>query len=166
MPFETGNETFVSPAGKTVHKPKDRPVSWRPSVYALYLINRMVLVVKPELEGFILPGGGIEPRESIHDALVRECLEELGQAPDDISTNPIHVGENAFYCDWIDEYAHALIMVYEARFALLHPSRPLPALPEGSEIVEIRWMSLNQFAKSCNPIFIPMLANRPFVNLL
>ena len=54
----------------------------RNSVKAIIIQNDQLLVIKKEdHEGvyYLLPGGGQEYRETFHQTLKRECIEEIGQ---------------------------------------------------------------------------------------
>lgn len=50
----------------------------RPSAYGLVSDVRARLAVVRTSQGLYLPGGGIEPNETPHDAVVREVREECG----------------------------------------------------------------------------------------
>lgn len=53
----------------------------RPAVKALIVRDgRLLATVNDDAEGdwYLLPGGGMEFGESMHEALQRECLEEIG----------------------------------------------------------------------------------------
>jgi len=55
--------------------------TYRLSVHAVITNGKQqVLQVKATYDGgqWGLPGGSLEPGETVHEALVRECLEELG----------------------------------------------------------------------------------------
>lgn len=57
----------------------DQVYTLRPSAYALLLDQKGHLaVVEAYANGFFLPGGGIEPNESIEAAILREISEETG----------------------------------------------------------------------------------------
>ena len=68
----------------------------RVSVKAVIVRADKLLAIKKRDERgdyFILPGGGQHERESLHEALARECREELGTA--------IEIGELLFVRDYI-----------------------------------------------------------------
>jgi 8-oxo-dGTP diphosphatase len=50
----------------------------RPSAYGLVTDGSARLAIVRTPQGRYLPGGGIEPGESVHDAVVREVREECG----------------------------------------------------------------------------------------
>ncbi|WP_454190895.1 NUDIX hydrolase [Paenibacillus sp. Marseille-Q7038] len=55
--------------------------TYRFGVHAIILNEKdQVLILKRTYgnKGWSLPGGGVDPGETIHEALIRECREELG----------------------------------------------------------------------------------------
>lgn len=54
------------------------PCTYRVSAKAVILIDGKLLLVKEETEQWELPGGGIEHKEDINEALHREIKEETG----------------------------------------------------------------------------------------
>lgn len=64
--------------------PKMKPIISRTGVYGIVLKDEKILLVKqqkgPHSGKWDLPGGGIEVKETIEDALCREFLEEIGMS--------------------------------------------------------------------------------------
>lgn len=161
MEYKTGTEDFIDHLGNPVKKPPEAPIVWRPSAYALISAGNRLLVVEavacPGL--WTLPGGGIEPHESLFDGLVRECREELGEEVVVEPSSPQYLAENSFYFQWTGEYTHALIMVFSGRFKDKNAySHPLLA-PDPEEIIRIEWLSLD--GDFCEADFHPII--RPFI---
>lgn len=53
-------------------------LSWRPSVYGVFIKDNAVLLVGQHGDGYDFPGGGIDLGETIEQAFVRETKEETG----------------------------------------------------------------------------------------
>ena len=94
------------------HPPVGAVATVRPSAYGLAadVMGRIAVVRTPQ--GLFLAGGGIEPRETPHDAVVREMREECGL---DVSVSAGAAGSEA---------DHELVWVtpQEAITQLAHPS--------------------------------------------
>jgi 8-oxo-dGTP pyrophosphatase MutT (NUDIX family) len=96
--------------GRQIALPRARFVV-RPSVYARIIHQDAVLLVTNTRSGrFYLPGGGIEPGESLTEALAREVWEEAGITIADPQL--LSVTEDFFYFDPTDTAYHALLFVY------------------------------------------------------
>lgn len=86
----------------------------RNSVKAVIIEGNHVLLTKNEDdEGvfYLFPGGGQEPSESFHDALQRECLEEIGLG--------VEIGELVFIREYIGknhEYAATDSLIHQVEF--------------------------------------------------
>jgi 8-oxo-dGTP pyrophosphatase MutT (NUDIX family) len=105
--------TCTTVDGRTITLPRTRFVV-RPSVYARVIHDGAVLLVSNTRSGrFYLPGGGVEPGESLAEALAREVWEEAGVAVADPQL--VSVSEDFFYYDPDDAAYHALLFVYAAR---------------------------------------------------
>ena len=97
----------------------------RAAVKAIIIVDRRLLVtVNRDADGdwFLLPGGGVEFGESMHQALQRECREEIG--------TEVVIGEPVCLRDYIgsrhefaasDSDFHQLEIMFECR------------LPDGAE---------------------------------
>ncbi|MFA5185179.1 MAG: NUDIX domain-containing protein [Patescibacteria group bacterium] len=161
MEYKTGTEDFIDHLGNPVKKPPEAPVVWRPSAYALISAGNRLLVVEaaacPGL--WTLPGGGIEPHESLFDGLVRECREELGEEIVVDPQMPHYLAENNFYFKWTGEYTHALIMVFSARFVDRNVYERMLLAPDPEEIIRIEWLSLGDGVRETD--FHPIV--RPFI---
>jgi len=159
--FKTNCETFYDHKGRPVRKPEGAPVLWRLGAYALISKGSRFLMVDTVCAPGLwnLPGGGIEPHESIFDGLRRECLEEVGmhiQLVD--SAPPIAFSELAFYYQWTNEFMHAIVHVFEARLSERAMSESLPVSPDPSEIIRIAWVDPAEIDEtSCHHVHWPLI---------
>ncbi len=86
-------------------------LSFRPTVYAVILHERQVLLITTRSTGkYYFPGGGIELGERMEDALTREVREETGR---DVRIDGLlHVEEQFFFHDPTAEAWHALLFFF------------------------------------------------------
>jgi len=133
MTFQAPRDTLSSPdlAGSTVVR--NDPNGIQIIVGAAIIDGGRLLACAraepPELAGrWEFPGGKVEPGESEVDALVRECVEELGV--------PVEVGRRVGP-DTPIRQGWAVLRVYLAR--LRHGDRPRPL-----EHAELRWLAVHE----------------------
>lgn len=104
--------------GRQIALPRERFVV-RPSVYAVIMHKSAVLLITNMHTGrYILPGGAVDPGESLGEALVREVWEETGIAITDLQW--CSAAEDFWYHDPTDTAYHALLFLYTA-----HPQSPI-----------------------------------------
>ncbi|MFN8527311.1 MAG: NUDIX domain-containing protein [Anaerolineae bacterium] len=83
----------------------------RPSVYGIVIHDGKLLVVRAHYtQRYVLPGGGIEKGEPIHDALIREIREEAG-IPVSVAEF-LHFETDFFYYDPADLAIHGFLFFY------------------------------------------------------
>lgn len=96
--------------GKRKLVPKNR-LTFRPSAYAIIVDDGKVLLLNTIHTGtYSLPGGGIEPGETIEAALKREVREEAGIEIE--ITRFIRFEEQFFYYDPADVAFHSFLFFY------------------------------------------------------
>ncbi len=86
-------------------------LTFRPTVYAVILQERQVLLITTRSTGkYYFPGGGIELGERMEDALKREVREETGF---DVQIDALlHIEEQFFFHDPTAEAWHALLFFF------------------------------------------------------
>ncbi len=81
-------------------------LQFRPSVYGIVIREGHVLL-SPQWDGYDFPGGGMDIRERIEEALVREVKEETGL---DVTPGPlVHLQED-FYAATKGRFFHSICM--------------------------------------------------------
>ena len=107
--------------------------------------HRLLVIVKRDAKGeyFLLPGGGQDMFETLHETLARECLEEIA--------TPVEPGELLFVRDYIarnHEFAaeepdvHQVDLMFSCRI----PSDYEPCVgrtPDDAQI-DVRWLPLDE----------------------
>lgn len=105
--------TCTTVDGRQIALPRARFIV-RPSVYACVVHDGAVALVTNARSGrYALLGGGVEPGESLIEALAREVWEEAGITIADPQLRG--TGEDFWYYDPTDTAYHALLFYYVAR---------------------------------------------------
>lgn len=109
-----------------------RQVRFRPAVYGVAVDGGRVLLGRSAFTGRLdIPGGAVEPWESLEEALRREFREETGVEPEPIEL--FHFTENFFA--FFDRPFHSL------RFYFLVRVPPGAVFtPQPGEVTEVRWV--------------------------
>ncbi len=105
---------------KPIKLPPNEKIFWRISAHTIVERSGTILLLKPLYDDskWILPGGGIEPNESIPDGIERECYEETGYKIKADTSHPICLGESNFYdLEKSKKFFHSINL-------FLHPSNP------------------------------------------
>jgi ADP-ribose pyrophosphatase YjhB (NUDIX family) len=91
------------------HEAKIEQFKFRPSVYGVIIRDDSILLAK-QIQGYDLPGGGIELGEATTDALVREVKEETGM---DVAVDQLITCEHSFFKGVAETgFYHSIMMYY------------------------------------------------------
>lgn len=151
---------FMDADGNAHELPPGGKVEWRVSGYACVLDRGFLLTVIPQWvknEIFDLPGGGISPRESLEDGILRECKEESGHTVRLESQIPI-ICERNFYLhnpdqEYESHFRRALIIVYRGSLV-----SKIGEGYVGHEIRSLHWRYLNDIRENmCRSLFWPYI---------
>jgi len=117
----------------------------RNSAKAIIIEDGKLLAIKlVDDEGFwyCLPGGGQEPGEGLHDALRRECLEEVNAeiVIGDLRFVRDYIGKNHEFA-YYDSDVHALELMFICHLA--EASVPQHGAMPDTRQVDIEWLDLD-----------------------
>lgn len=140
--------------------PPDRKTEWRISGYAIVqnAQNDILLVTPTWRATYDMPGGGIEPAESIEEGIVRECYEETGYKIRLSERMPIHISETNFYWSDFDSYRHSVNFFYKAELASPEQNKEAINVAVPNEISKVEWVNLDSITKeNCHFMYLPAI---------
>lgn len=117
----------------------------RNSAKAIIIKNGRLLCTKNKDDwGFfyLLPGGGQEPSENLHEALKRECMEEISARIEikDILFVRDYIGKNHEFAEW-DADMHQVEYMFECSI-LNEEELKNGSIPDGAQ-VGFEWLDIN-----------------------
>ncbi|MDI3316624.1 MAG: NUDIX domain-containing protein [Bacillota bacterium] len=118
-------------------------VRWRPAAYGVAVVEGRVLLGRSVFTGrWELPGGGVEPWESLAEGLEREFEEESGLRPRLLE--PVHFAEG--YVSFFDHAFHSLRYYF-----LVEVPGDGPLHPQEGELTELAWLDPGDPALAVGP---------------
>lgn len=145
------------------------PTKVRVAAKAVIIYESRLLTVKvrdlldPTDYYYGLPGGGQRPGENLHEALLRECEEEIGV--------PVHVGELLFVRDYIgpnhrraavDGRFHQVELIFSCTLADDDVERVGEGAAPDPRQVGVRWIELERLPRyNFRPSPLARLLQRP-----
>lgn len=122
----------------------DKNIQFRVSVVGLFIDNQEVLllhqITPPEPDCWDLPGGGLEPGETLFTGLKREIQEETGI--EEFSVDKLLTVVEGFFPQPDGQLMHTLNIVYQCSL----DSKPLTLVSNDPEIGPkgIRWLDISE----------------------
>ncbi|WP_153238224.1 NUDIX domain-containing protein [Fictibacillus phosphorivorans] len=121
----------------------------RSSVKALIIHDHHVLTIKKGNEEkikYVIPGGGQEFNETLSDAVIRECLEELGEQ---VKVGPLlwvreFISKNHVENQKDEDRIHIVEHIFEA-FIEKVPKHFQPLSPDSTQL-EIEWLPIDRLS--------------------
>lgn len=105
-------------------------------VYGLLVKEQKVLICEEEFHGknlFKFPGGGVEYGEGIKEALIRECVEEMGAV--------IEIGELIYFTDYFIQSAFDERDQLISFYYFIHTGEEIPTTKDEHHF---SWISIDQ----------------------
>lgn len=131
---------FTDSHGNTVALPDGKSVGWRVSGYAIVVRDGKYLMVQSGSGQWIFPGGGVEERETVLEAVARECLEETGYTAVISDPQPSYVREQQFYHAREEAFYHSIQLFYRVELANDIPDAD--AITDHDKTRTIDWVDL------------------------
>jgi 8-oxo-dGTP pyrophosphatase MutT (NUDIX family) len=104
--------------------------------------NEILVVVPTWRSTYDLPGGGIEPTETIPEGIARECYEESGYRVKVDSATPFYVSETEFYHTDHKKFYHSVNMYYRCSLLSDEQNTAIINTVEEDEIDKVEWKKL------------------------
>ncbi|WP_082343760.1 NUDIX hydrolase [Sulfobacillus thermosulfidooxidans] len=125
------------------HEFSPQNIRFRPAAYGVLVHDQQILLSLSRFSGkWDLPGGGIEPWESLETGLTREFFEETGLM--------VHVqqflGLRESFIAFFHYPFHSLRFYYQVEKNAASPSQELK--PEPHELLDLKWWPLDQIPLS------------------
>lgn len=144
-----------------VELPPNEKIFWRISAHTIVERNGTILLLKPLYDDskWILPGGGVEPNESIKEGIERECYEETGYKIEVDASHPIRLGESNFYdLEKSKKFFHSINLVYPGKLLSENQDEHVINTIELNEVAKVDWIKLEEInEKNCHHIFYPAI---------
>jgi 8-oxo-dGTP pyrophosphatase MutT (NUDIX family) len=115
------------------------------SVLLLDGMDRLLLQLRRDNGCWGLPGGSLEPGESLESTALRELKEETGFQADDLSFFKVYSGEELYY-----KYPHG-DEVYNVIAAYICTEYHGTAEPDAEEAVKVEFFPLDQLPENISP---------------
>lgn len=113
-------------------------IRFRPGAYGLLLKdNQVLLSLSRFTQKWDLPGGGIEPWESLEDGLMREFSEETGLS---VQIRQL-LGIKESFIAFLRYPFHSLRFYY---LVCLNPQTPSALAPQTQELLDLRWWKVKE----------------------
>ena len=128
-------ESVASEEFATAADSEAATAGWVVTAFAFDDDGRVLLIDEPWADGWLTPGGAVEPDESLGRALVRELREETGVEIDPVA--PRGVDDFAFVNEATGETAGWNLVVFEAVAETVAIDDDLGL--DGEEITDARW---------------------------
>lgn len=121
----------------------------RSSVKALILHNNHLLTIEKQSgdsKKYIMPGGGQDFNETLSDAVVRECMEELGVKVEAGKLLWVRefISKNHISDQPLDHQGHIVEHIFEA-FLMEIPEKFEPMQPDSTQIGVV-WLPIDQLS--------------------
>ncbi len=118
----------------------------------LLLRDRQVLLQQRKDNGLWgIPGGSLEPGESLEEAAVREVFEETGLVIDRLTLFKVYSGKDQFYV-----YPNG-DQIYDVCAAFWSKDFHGELKPEMEEVTALQYFDVEQYPAELNPLDIPIL---------
>lgn len=142
--------------GDILPKPEGIDFKWRITGCAIIIQDDSLLMILDTLHEdtklFELPGGGVEPHESIHEGIIREVKEETGYTINITEAVPFFITENYFQHPRDKTFYHSINVFYKAGLTSDAQDKKFINTVIENEIAEVKWIQLNDLSDS-NIIF-------------
>jgi 8-oxo-dGTP diphosphatase len=103
---------------------------------------KYLVIITNKQNGYEFPGGGCNFDETLQECAIREAREESGYDVELVTSQCLYVTENFVYSRRRKEYWKKIDFLFKSR--LRSTTQHNLILEEGEEVLEMRWVSIEE----------------------